>query len=85
MNAPLDHRRIQIHAHQARLAETAPPSRVRAVADPRWRRVATRAGHLARRVGSVVRRILVVPGPEPVAGATPAMLGRHPRPEGPAC
>jgi hypothetical protein len=88
MDAPLDHRRLQIRVHQARLAETAPPARARAVAEPRWRRMEARAVLLARsirRIRRVARRILVVPGPEPVPGAAPAMLGRHPRPEGPPC
>jgi len=84
MNAPLDHRRLQIHAHQARLAETTPPARFRSVADPRWRRAVELARQLARRARRVARRVLVVPGPEPVPGATPAMLGRHPCPEAPS-
>lgn len=85
MNGLLASQRLHIQAHRARIAETAPPASVRTAADPRWRRMVSAIGHLARSARRVARRILVVPGPEPVAGATPAMLGRHPRPAGPPC
>jgi hypothetical protein len=84
MDAHLDTHRLPIRTHQARVAELAPPARVRTVADPTWRHAVDAVARAARTTARSVRRILVAPGPEPVRGATPAMLGRHPRPEAPS-
>src|SRR5882672_10754367 len=80
MNGHLDSHRIQINAHQARLAETAGPGRVRTEADPRWRRVVDALGRGARHARRAARAALTLPEPGPVPDAPPAMLGRHPQP-----
>jgi hypothetical protein len=84
MDASPTHHRLQVRVHQLRIAETAPP-RSRDVAAPTGRRLRAGAGRAARRAARAARRLLVVPGPEPVRGAAPAMLGRHPLPELPPC
>jgi hypothetical protein len=80
MHGHLDSHRIQIHAHQARIVETAAPGRARTVADPRWRRVVDALGRGARHARRVASAALTLPEPGPVRDAPPAMLGRHPRP-----